>query len=126
MWTVVAKFGILSRLIILFLFLSSKFSFSNKNGDYEKGEKYEKVLENINFINIERSDSLLMIDKVKVLNINGSLYGVIVFNDGKKYIIKREKEIEINKNRYKVRICNEEVVEIENKEKQIFYIKVSK
>lgn len=108
------------------MFLSFKESFSNQSIDYEKKEKYEESLENINFINIESSDSLLVTSKVKVLNVNGSLYGILIFNDGKKYIIKREKTIEINSKRYKVRVLNEEVVEIENSEKQIFYIKVLK
>lgn len=126
MLTVAVRFGILSKLIILFLFLSFKYSFSNKSIDYEKEEKYEESLENIKFISIEKSDSLLMISKVRVLSVNGNLYGVIIFDDGKKYIIKREKEIEINKNKYKVRIFNEEIIEIENSEKQIFYIKVTK
>lgn len=126
MLTVVVRFGILSKLIILFLFLSFKYSFSNKSIDYEKEEKYEESLENIKFISIEKSDSLLMISKVRVLSVNGNLYGVIIFDDGKKYIIKREKEIEINKNKYKVRIFNEKIIEIENSEKQISYIKVAK
>ncbi|MGL5232814.1 MAG: hypothetical protein ACRC7W_05745 [Fusobacteriaceae bacterium] len=124
--TVVVRFGILSKLIILFLFLSFKYSFPNKSIDYEKEEKYEESLENIKFISIEKSDSLLMISKVRVLSVNGNLYGVIIFDDGKKYIIKREKEIEINKNKYKVRIFNEKIIEIENSEKQISYIKVAK
>ncbi|MGL5656317.1 MAG: hypothetical protein ACRCXY_05740 [Fusobacteriaceae bacterium] len=126
MLTVVVRFGILSKLIILFLFLSFKYSFPNKSTDYEKEEKYEESLENIKFISIEKSDSLLMISKVRVLSVNGNLYGVIIFDDGKKYIIKREKEIEINKNKYKVRIFNEKIIEIENSEKQISYIKVAK
>lgn len=126
MLTVVVRFGILSKLIILFLFLSFKYSFSNKSIDYEKEEKYEESLENIKFISIEKSDSLLIISKVRVLSVNGNLYGVIIFDDGKKYIIKREKEIEINKNKYKVRIFNEKIIEIENSEKQISYIKVAK
>ncbi|MGL5054129.1 MAG: hypothetical protein ACRC54_00380 [Fusobacteriaceae bacterium] len=126
MLTVVVRFGILSKLIILFLFLSFKYSFPNKSIDYEKEEKYEESLENIKFISIEKSDSLLMISKVRVLSVNGNLYGVIIFDDGKKYIIKREKEIEINKNKYKVRIFNEKIIEIENSEKQISYIKVAK
>ena len=126
MLTVVVRFGILSKLIILFLFLSFKYSFSNKSIDYEKEEKYEESLENIKFISIEKSDSLLIISKVRVLSVNGNLYGVIIFDDGKKYIIKREKEIEINKNKYKVRIFNEKIIEIENSEKQISYIKVTK
>lgn len=126
MLTVVVRFGILSKLIILFLFLSFKYSFPNKSIDYEKEEKYEESLENIKFISIEKSDSLLMISKVRVLSVNGNLYGVIIFDDGKKYIIKREKEIEINKNKYKVRIFNEKIIEIENSEKQISYIKVTK
>lgn len=126
MLTVVVRFGILSKLIILFLFLSFKYSFPNKSIDYEKEEKYEESLENIKFISIEKSDSLLMISKVRVLSVNGNLYGIIIFDDGKKYIIKREKEIEINKNKYKVRIFNEKIIEIENSEKQISYIKVTK
>lgn len=123
---VVAKFGILSRATVLFLFLIFNFSFSNKNIEYENEQIYEKTLDNIKFKNIEKSDSLLGISKVKILNINGNLYGIINFNDGKKHIIKREKDIEVNKNRYKVRVSNEEVIEIKDREEQIIYIKATK
>ena len=53
------------------------------------------------------------------------MYGIITFNNKKKYIIKKEKTIEINGAEYKFKVVDEKVIEVENQEKNIFYLKTS-
>jgi hypothetical protein len=117
----VGKKNIFYKIVIYFLMIVTSVS----NEMLENEILLDEKLENIYFGDIEKSRISLEIETVKISKINGRMYGIITFNNKKKYIIKKEKTIEINGAEYKFKVVDEKVIEVENQEKNIFYLKTS-
>ncbi|MBP9510507.1 MAG: hypothetical protein KBE73_05175 [Fusobacteriaceae bacterium] len=117
----VGKKIIFYKIVIYFLIIVTSVS----NEMLEKEILLDEKLENIYFGDIEKSRISLEIETVKISKINGRMYGIITFNNKKKNIIKKEKTIEINGAEYKFKVVDEKVIEVENQEKNIFYLKTS-
>ncbi len=117
----VGKKIIFYKIVIYFLMIVTSVS----NEMLEKEILLDEKLENIYFGDIEKSRISLEIETVKISKMNGRTYGIITFNNKKKNIIKKEKTIEINGAEYKFKVADEKVIEVENQEKNIFYLKTS-
>lgn len=117
----VGKKNIFYKIVIYFLMIVTSVS----NEMLENEIVLDEKLENIYFGDIEKSRISLEIETVKISKINGRMYGIITFNNKKKCIIKKEKTIEINGAEYKFKVVDEKVIEVENQEKNIFYLKTS-
>lgn len=109
------------KIVSYFFIISTSFS----NESIENQVILNEKLENIYFGDIEKNGILLEVGTVKISKINGKMYGIITFNNNKKYIIKNEKAIKIDGVEYKFKVVDKNIIEVENQEKNTFYLKTS-